>query len=127
LRRHGIDDSAPALEPREPLAQLAGDPLSPQESPEVRKAPAAGQARIAIGDSNASWVRANDAPAAPIPIAALAAERVPAHLMDARRGRGLHAWSLAETTTTALKFRPFACSRGGDRWPTERVGREIHV
>jgi len=104
LRRHGIDDSAPALEPREPLAQLAGDPLSPQEYPEVRKAPAA-----------------------PIPIAALAAERVPAHLMDARRGRGLHAWSLAETTTTALKFRPFACSRGGDRWPTERVGREIHV
>jgi hypothetical protein len=42
----------------------------------------------------------------PQPIAALAAQRIPSHLMDARLGRGLHSWSFATTTMTSFKFQP---------------------
>jgi hypothetical protein len=107
LRRHRIDHQRPALQPREASRQLAINTLLAQECPKYGEAAATGQARIARGDANARWVGAtNLLPEVKVPVAALAAKRVPSHLMDARRGCRLHAWSLAATTTTALKFQP---------------------
>jgi hypothetical protein len=75
------------------------------------------------GDANAPQVRAtNLLSEVKVPVAALAAERVASHLMDARGGRGLHSWSFAPTTTTSLKFQP---SVRFLRRTTRRIARDV--
>ncbi len=128
LRGHRIDHQRPALQSREAPRQLPIDPLLAQERPEYGEATAPGQGRVAPCDTDARRVRTPDLLSeVKVAVAALAAERITSHLMDARRGRCLHAWSLAATTTTALKFPPFAPSCSGDPRRISRGVREIHV
>ena len=128
LRRHRIDHQRPALQTREASRELAIDALLAQVGPEYGKAAATGQARVAAGDANARRVRTpNLLSKVKVPVAALAAERVSSHLMDARRGRGLHSWSFAKTTMTSLKFRPFARFSHRATRQIPRDVREIYV
>jgi hypothetical protein len=128
LRLHGVDDQAAVLEACEPARQLCIDALLPEERSEMWEPSAARQARVAPASVNAPRVGPNDPlPPGAMSVASLAAKRVSAHLMDARRRRGLHVVVTASTTTMSPKFQAperFAARLRGQH---RRDAREIHV